>query len=186
MRRVRLVLLCEDGQQECFVRRFLKAQGWQTREMYVLKSPAARGAAEQWVRERYPLELAEYRVRSTRAATGLMVMIDADAHRVEERKTELDAACEVRGVSPRRSEESVALLVPRRNIETWIHFLDGEAVDEEREYPKLQRERESRPAVARLHGYCTGPGLPEGAPDSLRTAGLEYKTRIKPLSRPDR
>lgn len=186
MRRVRLVLLCEDGQHECFVRRFLKARGWQTGEMYVVKSPEARGAAEQWVRKRYPLELAEYRIRSARAATGLMVMIDADAHGVEERGNELDAACTEQGISPRRPDEAVAVLVPKRNIETWIHFLEGHDVDEQREYRKLQRERECRPAIERLHGYCSGPGLPEEAPDSLRTACLDYKKRIEPLGSPHR
>lgn len=51
IRRVRIVLLCEDSQQEAFTRRFLEGMGWDTRELRIEKSPSAKGSAEQWVRE---------------------------------------------------------------------------------------------------------------------------------------
>ena len=47
IRRVKIVLLCEDSQQEAFTRRFLKGMGWNTRELRVEKSPSASGSAEQ-------------------------------------------------------------------------------------------------------------------------------------------
>jgi hypothetical protein len=51
IRRVKIVLLCEDSQHEAFARRFLGGMGWNTREIRVEKSPSAGGSAEQWVRE---------------------------------------------------------------------------------------------------------------------------------------
>jgi len=41
MRRVMIVLLCEDSQHESFVRRFLKTMGWDTRQLRVEKAPSA-------------------------------------------------------------------------------------------------------------------------------------------------
>ncbi|MEQ8386222.1 MAG: hypothetical protein RH949_28070 [Coleofasciculus sp. A1-SPW-01] len=35
----------------------------------------------------------------------------------------------------------------KRNIETWIHFLQGETVDEETEYSKYQKEAACKPSV---------------------------------------
>lgn len=63
IRRVKIVLLCEDSQHEAFVRRFLKGMSWNTREIRVEKSPSAGGSAEQWVRENFPRELKIYRQR---------------------------------------------------------------------------------------------------------------------------
>ncbi len=60
IRRVKIVLLCEDSQHEAFARRFLKGMGWNTRELRVEKSPSASGSAEQWVREEFPNELRIY------------------------------------------------------------------------------------------------------------------------------
>ena len=65
-RRVQLVLLCEDKQQEAFARRFLKATGWETHAMRVEKAPVGRGAGEQFVRERFARELKAHRTRSAR------------------------------------------------------------------------------------------------------------------------
>ena len=53
-RRVQIVILCEDNQHEAFIRRFLKGMGWNNREFRVEKSPSAEGAAEQYVKDRFP------------------------------------------------------------------------------------------------------------------------------------
>jgi hypothetical protein len=180
-RRVRIVLLCEDSQQESFVRRFLQGTGWNNREIRVEKSPNAKGAAEQWVRERFPKELLAYRNRSSRAASALVAVIDADIRSVLQRSDELCAACREEGVSFRSEGESVAIVIPKRNIETWIRYLEeipGTGVDEEIKYPKLQRERECKPAVDRLLELCKTTGLPANAPPSLTAACSEYKSRI--------
>lgn len=63
-----------------------------------------------------------------------------------------------------RADERIAVLLPRRNIETWIHFLNGEQVDETTVYPKLPRESECHAAVDRLAAkgeYNLSPDVPE-------------------------
>ncbi len=181
IRRVKIVLLCEDSQHEAFTRRFLKGMGWNTRELRVEKSPSASGSAEQWVRERFPDELTMYRRRRTRAAAALIAMIDADNKEAQERIDELERACHSREIAFRTDDETVAIAVPKRNIETWIHYLGGETVNERDAYPKLVKKRHCKPAVDHLVKLCKSTGPPPGAPSSLAMACDEYSTRIKPV-----
>ncbi|MBI4333532.1 MAG: hypothetical protein HY673_19895 [Chloroflexi bacterium] len=140
IRRVRIVLLCEDSQQEAFTRRFLEGMGWNTRVLRVLKSPSGSGSAEQWVRETFTDEIKAYRQRVAKAASALIVMIDADSNSVRERINEFEYTCNSHGTPFRADGEAVAIGVPKRNIETWIHYLNGNPVDEQSDYPRLDRE----------------------------------------------
>jgi hypothetical protein len=51
-RQVQLVLLCEDRQHEAFVRRFLKAMGWETRAMRVERTPGGRVRVRPYLENR--------------------------------------------------------------------------------------------------------------------------------------
>ena len=180
-RRVKIVLLCEDAQHEAFIRRFLKGMGWNARELRVEKSPSASGSAERWVREEFPNELRIYRQRKTRAASALIAMIDADSKSVQDRINEFEDGCRSVGIPFRGHDEAVAITVPKRNIETWIHYLNGEQVNEDATYSKLDRERSCKPAVDKLVRLCKSTGLAEDAPSALSAACDEYYTRIKPI-----
>lgn len=177
-RRVKIVLLCEDSQHEAFTRRFLKGMGWNMRELRVEKNPSASGSAEQWMREKFLNELKVYRQRRQRAASALIAMIDADTKSVNDRIDEFEAVCNAGEVPFRTDDEAVAIAVPKRNIETWIHHCNGEHVNEEDAYQKLDRERGCKPAVNNLVQMCKSSGLEEDAPPALAAACDEYNTRI--------
>lgn len=182
-RRVEIVVLCEDSQHEAFIRRFLKGMGWNTRVIRVEKSPSALGSAEQWVREEFPHELMAYRQRRQRAASALIAMIDADNKTVQDRIDEFEEACNSQQIAFRAHEEAVAIAIPKRNIETWIHYLDGNTVDENRSkpYSRLERARDCKPAANMLVQLCKTTGLPTDAPQALLTACDEYNARIRPV-----
>jgi len=180
-RRVKIVLLCEDFQQEAFARRFLVGMGWNTRELRVEKSPSAGGSAEKWVRENFPKELKIYRQRQWQAASAVIAMIDADLKGVQERIDEFREACQSAQIPFRTSGDAVAIAVPKRNIETWIHYLNGESVDEQAAYPKLARERDCKQAVNNLVELCRSTGLKPDVPPALTAACDEYSHRIRPL-----
>lgn len=180
-RRVRIVLLCEDSQHEAFTTRFLEGMGWNKREIYVEKSPSAVGSAEQWVREKFPIELRIYRRRRQRAASALIAMIDADEKTIQDRIHEFERECNSMQIPFLANDEAVAIAVPKRNIETWIHYLNGNSVNEEAPYPKLARERHCKPAVKNLVEMCKSTGLEPDAPPALAVACNEYGTRIGPL-----
>lgn len=171
MRRVGAVLLCEDAQHEAFVRRFLRRRGLATRHLRVEKCPG--GSAEQFVRKRYPIELAAMRTLSAKSV--LIVVIDGDAEGVQRRRGALAAACREAGIADRTAAESVVVLVPTWNVETWFAYAAGESVEEtKRDYPHLARESDCQPHVEALAAMCEQRRLRMPAPPSLQDACDEY------------
>ena len=178
-REVQIVLLCEDRQHQAFVERFLESTRRLTRKakrrLRVEKAWQGRGAAERFVRERFPRELAEYRCRRNRLSVALIVMLDGDATGVTGRLAELDAACAKQGIPIRRSDEDVFVFVPTWRIESWLAWLGGETIDEERrDYPRLPRERDCRPHAKALAAMCQNRQLRAPVPPSLDAACTEY------------
>jgi len=119
-----VIVLAEDQRQRQFIYRFLKKTGIRSDQIRALISPSGRGSAEQWVRENFALQAAKCRARTVRADTGMVVLLDADLQSVSERLAALDNALIVAGQnSVDRNHDSIARLITRRNIETWILFL---------------------------------------------------------------
>ena len=130
------------------------------------------GAGDQFVRNIYPGQLDAVRKRG-----GILVaMIDGDHFDVAQRYKQLEDACNLRDIPPRTSSDNVAILVPRRNIETWLAYLNGEEVNETTEYPKLERENECSQHVEELWKMCTrDQKLRVPSPASLEVACDEYR-----------
>ena len=173
---MRTVIICEDTQQECFARRFLYGMGWKNQHLRIVKSPSAKGSAEQWVKDRYVNELGYY--HKTQITYAIIAIVDGDTIGVEGRIKQFEKTCIERGTQIRSDSAAVAIIVPTRNIETWIHYLQGKQVDETTVYPKLKYESECQPAVQKLLDLCKTTGLPTNAPNSLNAACAEYRTRI--------
>lgn len=172
---MQIVLLCEDTQHETFVRRYLNTVGWSTRRLRVERAPGGRGSGAQFVRTRFPNELAEYR-RRRHVTQALIVVVDGDNLGVVERRAELDEACRENEVEVRQADERVLVLVPSWNVETWIAYLDGQKVDEMRpDYPRLRKPRQCQQHVDTLADMCRGDGLRAPAPPSLEAACAEYQ-----------
>lgn len=185
-RRVQIVALCEDKQQEFFVRHFLLAMGWGKKRWAAIRyetSPSGKGAASGWVLQSFPKELQYYRQHKNKVASALIVMIDADNQRVETRIKSLEDHCTRIGLPFRTQEEAVAIAVPKRNIETWIAYLEGCDVDEGQDYKAMGKAMviDCRSCISNLASACKAKALPPGAPDSLAMACREYRTRIVPM-----
>ena len=169
---VRIVLLCEDSQTDAFVRRFLRHRNFRSRDIDTRPLPAGRQSGEQWVRAEYPDELRAIRGRRN---AYLIVVTDADTNTTAARRAQLDAACRREGVRQRDDRDPVLVIVPRRNIETWLAYLGGAAVDEATEYRK-KRERDCVTQANTLFRMChEEQRLPEDAPPSLRESCEEYR-----------
>ena len=179
-RNVQLVILCEDTQQETFIRRFLKNNGWNTRRIRVEKGPAGRGSGEQFVRRRFPIELNAYRKKTNQVQQAVVAMIDGDNRGVTARLKELDDACRENRVEPRKPAERVAIFVPTWNIETWFAYLDGASVDETlSDYPRLKQEKLCREHVQTLSQMCNAGNLRAPASPSLSAGCIEYNERLR-------
>lgn len=149
-RNVRIVVLCEDKQQFTFAYRCLKRLGFRPRDIEAKFTGLGRagGAGEKYVRDQYAAEVEQ--VRRRHALSALLTVIDADTTTVSLRERQLSQA--LAGAQQQRAaSEPIAHWIPRRNIETWIHFLLGQAVNEQLPYPKFNgRERDCEPAAKRL------------------------------------
>lgn len=172
---VGVVILSEDTQSECFIRRFLHRHGWDRRQIRAETLPRGQGSGEQWVREKFIKELKAYRSRTSRAATCLIVASDADDKTVDERIQTFRNMCAEEGVAFRNEGERVAFIIPRRNIETWLAYLRGEAVDEIQSYPKYSYESQCRDQVVRLDEMCRQQTLGPQPPPSLECTCKEFK-----------
>lgn len=171
--RVTITLLCEDSQTDMFVRRFLKHRNFGTRDFNTLPLPHGKQAGEQWVRERYPVELRA--IRQMRSAY-LIVVTDADNESTETRRAQLEAECERQEVPRRNDDDRVVVIVPRRNIETWLAYLAGTNVNEHDPYPRLKHKRDCGERARRLYKMChETQRLREPIPPSLQEACDEYR-----------
>lgn len=182
-RSVRVVVLCEDKQQFTFAYRCLKRLGFGPRDIQPQYAALGRtgGAGEQYVRTRYPVEVRALRRR--RAASALLAVIDADTTSVAHRERQLRAALATANPPepPRRKKEAIGHWIPRRNIETWIHFLLGRPVNEDDPFPKLTgHERDCDPAAARLAvAVVDAKPLGRDAPGSLRHGVVETRRLLR-------
>lgn len=141
-----IVVLVEDRNQQRLVFRYLERVGYGGRVIRPVLAPAGKGSGERWVRDKYAEEVNAFRTRPAR--TWLVVAIDADTKGVEYRAQQLAQELAARGLRARGEGEAIAHLIPKRNIETWILCLTGEAVDEGTDYSRDGRIEERIPAAA--------------------------------------
>ena len=173
--RAKVWLLCEDDTTQGFVRRFLWRRRIRYHDVYNLPLPTG-GSGEQWVRERFPDELQAIRRESN---TVLIVVTDADTNTTRERRLQLDRQCDEFDVPRIQTNDPAVVLVPRRNIETWLQHLDtGEAVNETHDYKQRFRGlsmKDLRGLADELYRIChEAQKLSASAPRSLREACMEY------------
>lgn len=172
-RRIAFIVLCEDKQQQVFALHFLRNfWGANIRDIRFCDLPDGKGSGEQFVRDSYLQEVRTHRSKSSYISSlRLIVMVDADRLSVEERQRQFDEALEAAGQEKRGDKERIAIFVPKRNIETCIHYLKGATVDEETAYPKFPNQGDCKVEVARLaETICPDAGLSEDAPPSLQAA----------------
>jgi len=175
-RKAQATILCEDRQQEVFVRHYLMQRGFDRGSIRSVPLPMGSQAGEQFVRHQYPGQLKEH--RRSHVSRYLVVMMDADTVTVGDRQKELDGACQSAGVAPRAAADNVAIFVPKRNIETWIHYLEDEDVNEQDAYRKLKRPSDCLTGVRKLAKTCP-MGLPADAPQSLQNTRTEWQRTFR-------
>lgn len=185
-----VIVLCEDNRTFAFIRSYLKSCGV-NRGVRPVISP--RGSAFTFVVNSFPAQVNAYRLAKARIHTWLIAVVDADTGSVAQRIGEMDRgltqAQEPRVRAMRIQDETIARLVPRRNIETWILALNSTAVNETENYkkttPKTDEEWSALIPTATAY-FCTltkqNADLPENLIDSLRH-GIDEMRRVFKMAR---
>lgn len=175
-----VILVLEDEHQQRLVYRCLINCGVQRNVIRIQRSPSGRGSAENWVRKQFAKEVSEYRRRH--AQTQLIVVIDADTHTVQERLGQFDQELKDGGKpSVDTKIEKIARLVPKRNIETWILYLNGKNVDETADHSKSKNGWNMLiPKAAKIlsEGVASNAEPPKLCIDSLRH-GVSELSRLR-------
>src|SRR5690606_6870098 len=83
-----------------------------------------------FVRNNYPKWVRWMRANKVKKSTALLVHIDADSGSVLDELRLLENALKNAGIDHRAADEPIAIAIPKRNIETWIHGLCNVTVDE--------------------------------------------------------
>ncbi len=175
-RRVNAVLLLEDTQHSIFFERVLRRLGY-GRRVRPFIAPPGQGAAEQYVRSQY-LRQVQW-LRSSHCACCLVVAVDADTATVQHRLTQLDRELTTSRVEPRAPGEPIVIFVPKRRIETWIHYLlRGGPVSEDDLMRRLERQGDCHPAADRFAELAKQGNTPEDCPPSLEIALQREAPRI--------
>ena len=172
-RNAQYLILCEDKQTQCFIRYFLLRHLIERKKIRCLPLPM-QGCGEQYVREGYPIELQKIRSKNFNDIV-LFVCIDADVHSVADRYKVFDNECTMRNIPNRTSLEPVVFIVPKRNIETWIEWLeDNEEINEAVLYPHRKKEDECKPQAEKLADmFINNIDLSSALP-SIQFARQEY------------
>jgi hypothetical protein len=162
-----IVIVVEDQKQENLAYRYLeRCKPRLTYRECRFERPAkgSGGSGEQFVRNRYPVEVQEHRRRVGKGASALLVvMVDADMETTQHRASQLSAALEAASMDGRSNNEPIVVLIPKRHVETWIRALLGDHVDEVTDYTRpTPTPKEIKDAAAKLHEW-TRRGANQGA-----------------------
>lgn len=179
MRKAEFVILCEDAQHECFIRRYLRTLGFNHRQFRVRPYPAGSRSGEQWVRETYPVEVRALRRQANHTSASLIAVTDADTLSVEQRTKQLDDALHAAGITRRQGHERIVLVVPRRNIESWVHFAETQQIDETTDFKPRYRDTKATSAADLAIDVCRPSADRSRVPPSLASACLELQRVVQ-------
>lgn len=184
-----VIVLCEDNRTFSFTRSYLKRCGISRGIRPIISQ---RGSGFTFVVKSFPAQANAYLLAKARKHTWLIAIVDADtgtvAQRIGEMDRELMQAHEPRVRAMRIQNETIARLVPRRNIETWILALNYISVNETEDYKESSRFRhyewnENTPLASIAFYELTRPNVekPEGLIASLSHA-VEEMRRVLQLA----
>ena len=163
-----IVVLVEDMEQQNLVFRYLERCSPRIAYRdcrFECAATKSGGSGEQFVRNRYPAEVKEHRRRLGKGASALLaIMLDADMETTQRRAKQLADALEAaRKACPPKEQhhyrppgvkDPIAVLIPKRHVETWIRALLGNQVDEVTDYTQpTPTGKEIKDAAAELYEW---------------------------------
>ncbi len=131
-----VTILCEDIDQERFIREYLVCRGWDDRKIKDFGNPKGKTIKNNnaLIVKHYPELIKSYRSRNYRNI-AVVVMIDADENSLYDKMRSLhivlDETAGNLNQDPRSPNEKIAIFVPARNIETWFYYINSYLEDQE-------------------------------------------------------
>ncbi|MEG4530643.1 hypothetical protein [Microcoleus sp. D2_18a_D3] len=181
-----VTILCEDIDQERFIRQYLICCGLDDRKIKDFGNPKGKTIKNNnaLILKHYPELIKSYRSRKYRNI-AVVVMIDADEDSLDDRMRSLNIALDETAGNlnkdPRLPNEKVAIFVPARNIETWFYYInnnmEGQECNEITDYKDKKMSAEERIELAKRAAKKLAIEIcPQGV-DRIALPSLRYACR---------
>jgi hypothetical protein len=141
----RIVLVCEGWEDVAFLKGFFTEAGIKL-GIEARKNPRGRGCGFDYVREIFAQEvqlLGRYH-----EGRGVLAMIDEDGKGVEVRRSSVTSLLEPKDLPRLDCSQGRCLILPKRNIETWIYWLTGAKINDTWQVSETDDYKKTRPAGA--------------------------------------
>ena len=168
------IVLCEDAQTKTFILTFLLQHNVPSGKIHFRNYPVGKGCGEQFVREEYSKEARLLSSRYKYKREVLVVCSDADSYSVKKKVKSLDDEVIRFNKEWDRKRFPILMWIPKREIETWIHYLRGENVDEQTSYRHSGNPERCKKEVVRFKEYCQDVIKIDEVPQSMIFAKGEY------------
>jgi hypothetical protein len=134
----KIILVCEGWRDSAFARGFLEAAGVDARTIDEKPNPG--GSGHDWVKTQFAAEAAN--LARFAEGRGVLGLLDEDGQGVTVREREVADRLRERGLGAISARDGRCLLLPTRNLETWLYWLTAQrsglevTVDEATDYKK--------------------------------------------------
>ena len=175
-----VTILCEDIDQERFIREYLICCGLEDRKIKDFGNPKGKTIKNNnaLILKHYPDIIKSHRRRKYRNI-AVVVMIDADEDSVSDKMRSLhkkiDEAAGNLNKDTRLPNEKVAIFVPARNMETWFYYImEGQERDETTDYKDKKMSAKERIELAKSAAQKLAREIcPQGV-DRITLPSLRY------------
>ncbi len=193
MRRVcRIIVVGEGWRDSRFARSFFEAANIDPRKLETRVNPG--GSGHDWVKREFVEAVAA--VQCFREGRGVVGLLDEDGQGVAHRRGAVNARLTERDLPLLDAADGRCLLLPMRNLETWLYWLEGQRsgqawpVDENTDYKhstpagiaRLKLDDVCRPAGEYLH-TLNHLAPPAGCPAMLADALQQLRHFVAATSR---
>jgi len=178
-----VTILCEDIDQERFIREYLICRGLEDRKIKDFGNPKGRTINNNnaLIVKHYPDIIKSYRSRKYRNI-AVVVMIDADEDSLYDKMRCLNIALDETAGNlnqdPRLPNEKVAIFVPARNIETWFYYInrdcEAQECDESANYKDHGMSTKERIELAKRSARILATEICPHGVDRIALPSLRY------------
>lgn len=182
-----VTILCEDIDQERFIRQYLICRGLDDRKIKDFGNPKGRVIENNnaSIVKYYPALMKSYRRTRKYRNIAVVVMIDADEDSLDDRMRSLNIALDETAGNlnrdPRLRDEKVAIFVPARNIETWFYYInnnmEGQECNENTDYKNDKMSAADRIELAESAAQKLAREICTQGVDRITLPSLHYACR---------
>lgn len=184
-----IVLVCEGWRDSRFARSFLEAAGVDPRKIDPKVNPG--GSGHDWVKAEFVEAITD--LKRFREGHGVLGLLDEDGCGVAKRRGEITKRLTERGFTL-NAASGRCLLLPARNIETWLYWLEGQRTGQAWGINETDNYKTNRPpgvSEKQTNGFCSSAGaylhtlndraLPSGCPPMLADALQQLRAFLRDL-----